>query len=379
MPKLHVVFCMDTEGPCDDPGNSELLKNWSHVDLAMDKLFEVKTRTQYHDSFGNNFKIGWFFLTWAGFNTNPRNRDFGHHKVRDHYRERWGKLMDDYGDEECWHYHHPPHSGIGNEWSADWSSSKEYTNIISRQIIEREWFPVCFRAGGTIMGAELSQWVDRWFPFDYSNRAPLKFTEMDWSDGVISWQPYQPDPIFFKQQGAGKRHMTRCMDLHTGMYVLSEEDIFKAFNEASLSGGSILSVFDHDYRDIESRVTAFLSKIQLVAKTFPNVAWEYSTPSDAIVNCIGKKTKNPLKIHTEFIGKKLNIKVNSKTHQEYPWVVVQDGNGVMRQIVSNIQKTSEHTWEIALDSIKSINIIGVAASNDVGESSISRITINNNT
>ena len=51
----------------------------------------------------------------------------------------------------------------------------------------------------------------------------------------------------------------------------------------------------------------------------------------------------------------------------------------MRQIVSNIQKTSEHTWETVLDSIKSVNIIGVAASNDVGESSISLIKVNNNT
>ena len=35
MSKLHVVFCMDTEGSCDDPGNPELLKNWSHVDSAI--------------------------------------------------------------------------------------------------------------------------------------------------------------------------------------------------------------------------------------------------------------------------------------------------------------------------------------------------------
>lgn len=39
MSTVHVVFCMDTEGPCDDPINLEILKNWQQVDLAMDKLF----------------------------------------------------------------------------------------------------------------------------------------------------------------------------------------------------------------------------------------------------------------------------------------------------------------------------------------------------
>ena len=87
--------------------------------------------------------------------------------------------------------------------------------------------------------------------------------------------------------------------------------------------------------------------------------------------------KTPLKIQTELIGKRLSIKANSKTHQEYPWIVVQDGNGMIRQIVSSIQKTSKHTWEIELDSVESVNIIGVAASNDVGESSISLIKVNN--
>ena len=113
MGTVKVVFCMDTEGPCDDPSNDELLSSWADVDRAMDKLFSDSFRKKHRDSAGRNFKIGWFFLTWSGFKTNPRGRDFGYHKVRDHYRERWGNLIDKFGDEECWHYPHPPKSGIG--------------------------------------------------------------------------------------------------------------------------------------------------------------------------------------------------------------------------------------------------------------------------
>ena len=35
--EVQIVVCIDTEGPCADPGNPELLANWGAVDAAMDK------------------------------------------------------------------------------------------------------------------------------------------------------------------------------------------------------------------------------------------------------------------------------------------------------------------------------------------------------
>ena len=284
--------------------------------------------------------------------------------------------MDDYGDEECWHYHHPPVSGVGNEWSTQWSSSEEYKHIISRQIIEREWFPVCFRAGGTIMDSNLSRWVDRWFPFDYSNRAPLKYSEMDWSGGISAWQPYRPDVTEFKRKGNGKRHMTRCMDLHTGLYTVGEKDIIDAFKEASLQGSSILSVFDHDYRDIENRVAEFLSRINAVAEKFPEVSWEYSAPSDAIGHFTNSNNSVPLKIEAELHKSQLKIIVNSVIHQEYPWIAVQDIDGNLHHIESDVKNTYALTWEIALDPNIVVNVVGVAASNKAGESDVALVKLN---
>ena len=170
---VSVVVCMDTEGPCADPSNPDLLGTWGAVDTAMDKLFDPGFRDRLRDPAGGALRIGWFFLTWTGFRTNPRGRAFGYHAVRDHYVERWGGRTLECGDEHCWHYHHPPASGVGNEWGLDWSAGSEHDAIVSRQVLERDWFPVCFRAGGTILGPPAARWVDSWFPFDYSNRAPL--------------------------------------------------------------------------------------------------------------------------------------------------------------------------------------------------------------
>jgi hypothetical protein len=361
---------MDTEGPCDDPGNDELLKDWKKVDSAMDKLFSKEFRYKYKDSLGRNFKIGWFFLTWTGFKTNPRNRDFGYHKVRDHYKNRWGKELASYGDEECWHYHHPPKSGIGNEWSDDWSSSSEYKNIISRQIIERSWFPVCFRAGGTIMDANLSQWVDEWFPFDYSNRAPLKFPEMDWSGGIEDWQPYTPDPVNFKSKGKGKRKMARCMDLLTGTSVLNDKDILSAFEEASSNGKAIISVFDHDYRDIESRVLDFLSKLNKINKTFKNVDLEYMSPSEAIAKYTNQLRDDNLKLELETLSNHYKISVNKDIHQKCPWLATEDEDGNFKQLEKALKIVSPRTWELPFKEIEDVKKIGIAVSNASRETDI---------
>ena len=118
---VYVVVCMDTEGPCADPGNSELLGTWELVDEAIDKLFDDDFRNAKPDPSGARLRFGWFFLTWTGFTANPRKRAFGYHAVRDHYLERWGARLAELGDEQCWHYHHPPASGTANEWGLDWT------------------------------------------------------------------------------------------------------------------------------------------------------------------------------------------------------------------------------------------------------------------
>ena len=377
MSVVHVVFCMDTEGPCDDPNNSEILKNWAAVDSAMDKLFDKDFRNRFPDSYNNNLRFGWFCLAWTGFNanTNPRKRDLGYHKVIDHYRSRWGELIQSYGDEECWHYHHPPRSGIVNEWSTEWDSSVEYKNIISRQIIERDWFPICFRAGGTIMDKNLSRWVDSWFPFDYSNRAPLNATVADWSGGVSEWRAYKPDIDLFKTEGSGKRYLARTLDLVTGLYQAGEEDIVQAFSEAQIQGHSILSTFDHDYRDIESRILNFMSILKKVSEQFPDVEWKYSSPSNAVIETQSLKNDDTLEVLIQKKDDHFEIITSSDIHQSNPWVAIQKTDGTVFQLESGIEKIHKNLWRLIINPSDNFKKLGVAVSNNAGHSSTKVISI----
>ena len=377
---VYVVFCMDTEGPCDDPSNPSLLKNWDAINIAMDKLFNRDFRFKFKDSYNNNFKIGWFFLNWTGFIENPRNRDFGYHKVRDHYFERYGDLINLYGDEDCWHYHHPAKSKVGNEWGLDWSENYEYENIISKQILERSHFPVTFRAGGTIESNQSSRWLDSWFPFDYSNRSPLKINGIiDWSSAPSDWSVYRPSPDNFSEIGSGRRYIARTLDLDTDLYKIDESEIRKAFHNANEGNDVILSVFDHDYRDIAERVENYLSIISKVASSFPEVKFKYSSPKNAIIHSLNIDLfPSSLKVEAAIFKGNLRVWSTSPIFQSHPWICIECSNGEVIQLKKGIVQDSNTSWEIDLRAYENFKKIGIAISTINGLSDVLIINENEN-
>jgi SAM-dependent methyltransferase len=370
---VEVVVCMDTEGPCDDPADPDLLRTWEQVDGAMDKLFEAEFRLRLPDPAGGTLRIGWFFLTWTGFTSNPRGRDFGYHRVRDHYRARYGAMIAAYGDEECWHYHHPPASGVGNEWGLDWGSGDEHDRIVSRQLLERGWFPACFRAGGTILDAVSSRWVDSWFPFDYSNRAPLALPGLvDWSSGVAEWGLYHPDLEDFRRPGAGRRRLARCLDLATNVHALSDDDVEQAFVRAESGLPAVVAVFDHDYRDIAGRIDAFREHIQAVAARHPDVGWRYAAPVEAARRALGAPSPSPLQLDAAMSPRGVHIWSSDPIFQSLPWLALRSPEGEVDHVEEGCVRLDETRWLWTPD--RAWDELAVGASTDLGSAAVVRLT-----
>lgn len=374
MSMVQIVFCMDTEGPVVDSRRTDLLDSWERVDAAMDKLFAPAFRTRLLDSSGGGFRIGWFFLTWTGFATNPVGRDLGYHKVRDHYLARWGDAIRALGDEACWHYHHPAASRVGNEWGLDWSLGDEYAQIMSRQILERDWFPSGYRAGGTIMDTASSRWVDAWFPFDYSNRAPLALPGLvDWSGGVAEWAVYHPSPERFDRPGAGRRRMARCLDLDTTVYKIGDADIEQAFARAAAGRPAILSCFDHDYRDIADRVMAFRERVQSVAARYPDVPWSYASPGQAIRQYLGQPAPPPLRLEAMADDSGVTVWGSAPIFQSMPWLAVRNADGAIRHVEADVVRLDDTHWRWTPPADAEWIEAGFGASTDLGESAVVRV------
>jgi hypothetical protein len=374
LPEVQVVVCMDTEGPCSDPANPELLGTWDLVDGAMDKLFEQSFRARFRDSAGGVLKIGWFFLTWTGFTTNPRARAFGYHAVRDHYLERWGEALRDFGDEQHWHYHHPHASGVGNEWGLDWSVSDEYARILSRQALERQWFPVCFRAGGTIMDERSSRWVDAWFPVDYSNRAPLSVPGLvDWSSGVAEWGLYHPSPEDFRSPGVGRRRMARCLDLQTDLHSLDESDVTEAFERARSGKPALLSCFDHDYRDIAGRLDHLRELVTSVARRYPAIPWRYAAPIDAVRRYLDVPVAPRLELDVAHHNGVVHVRTSAPLFQSIPWLALRITDDEVVHLESEVVRLDSTRWRFTPPPELRWEELAVAGSTDLGESAVSVI------
>lgn len=371
--RVHVVVCMDTEGPCADPGNPGLLDTWERVDGAMEKLFDDGFRRTWPDPSGGCIRFGWFFLTWTGFGANPRRRTFGYHAVRDHYLQRWGTRLDELGDEQCWHYHHPPANGVGNEWGLDWRAGDEHDRILSRQVLERGWWPVCFRAGGTIMSAESSRWIDKWFPFDYSNRAPLALSGLvDWSTGVAEWGLYHPDPEDFRRPGAGRRRMARCLDLVTDVHTLGAGDVEEAFARAKAGDHAILAVFEHDYRDIAGRIDAFRALVHEIASRYPDVDWRYAAPVEAARSALGMPRPYRLELEAAASRGRVHVWSSEPLFQSIPWLAARSADGEIVHAEEGLLRVDETRWEWepTLDWVET----AFAGSTDAGVSAVVHVT-----
>lgn len=374
MSGVQVVFCIDTEGPCVDPGNPELLATWEAVDVAMDRLFDPRFRSRFPDPSGGGLRIGWFFLTWTGFRTNPRGRAFGYHQVRDHYLARWAEAIDRLGDEQCWHYHHPSPSGVGNEWGLDWTVCREYEQVLSRQILEREHFPACYRAGGTIMDPVSSRWVDAWFSSDYSNRAPVDVPGLvDWSGGVREWGLYHPSPEDFRRPGPGRRRMARCLDLHTGLHHLGEDELKAAFERAERGQPAILACFDHDYRDIAGRIDDLREMLHRVAGRHPHVPWRYAAPSEAVRAYLGVPAEPRLEMDASFHGGAVRIGSTAPLFQPIPWLAVRTRDGAVHHVEAGLERLDRTHWRWwpprDLDWVEA----GLGGSTDLGCSAVTRV------
>ena len=217
-----------------------------------------KFRKKFKDKNKNGIIYSWFILTLTGFKTNPFKRPMKYNLTYNFYKKNFYKNFLKYNDEIYWHYHQPAKSGIGNEWSRDWNASQEYINILNRLVADKGFFPSCFRAGGRIEDNDLSNWLENYIPFDYSNCSGKinwdriesdgrKLREVaDWSRAPKSWVGYHPNFLDYQKTGDQKRYIFRCMDLKSPVYNLKDSDIEQAFETAESGENAILSVFEHD-------------------------------------------------------------------------------------------------------------------------------------
>ena len=232
----------------------------------------------------NGFIIG--FNDHVGFNkNNPRKRATSFHEVYDFYNSL-KKNFHNRKDTINWHYHPLAIINDVNRSGNTYLNSNNVYEILSRKIIERNYFPAIFRPGFHTERPDSHWFLEQWIPFDYGNQSykSKKTTDQpdldngrygNWYNAPLEWKPYNPDYYDYRKKGDCNRYITRCLNMEARLRELKISDIEDAFVQANKYGKSLLSFTNHDYRDMKNEIKKTWNNIKKVSKKYKNIKFKY--------------------------------------------------------------------------------------------------------
>ena len=235
---------------------------WDKIDTMLEELMTEKFRMSIPDSYGNGWKFTWHCLDHVNYDYNPRRRDIGFHKVYDHYLE-WLKRYPDLGDELEWHYHPMSVYKDAHRCATFYFSSDLVYQILARKIIERNWFPSCYKAGFEAERPDSNWFIEQWFPFDITNMAvddPKHFDSTidfkngrsgNWRNAPSDWSIYNPSHDNYQVPGNCRRFIGRALKVKNRLASIDLRETEKAFSKAAKEQKAVLlGITGHDFRNL---------------------------------------------------------------------------------------------------------------------------------
>lgn len=432
MGTVYVVHCIDTEGPLYeapivpfeqvkkifgieiDPTRENLIKlqngqiplggkeeevknlvdshklstkgNWEEIESVLNIITEPRYRDILTDSNGEGWKYSWFCMDHVGFTgINPRRRDAGHHKVFDRYI----KMVKEQNLGDIVQFHHHPVSISGNyndSGTAFWGSGN-LNDILTRKIIDREWFPAAFRPGFHTERPDSHWFLEQWIPFDYGNQSYEQTitgqADMDdgrfgdWRHAPLEWRPYHPDYADYQVKGDCKRWITRCLNMHARIREINLQEIEKAFKDAQAED-VILAFTDHDYKDMIFEINKVREMLRTISNQYPEVRFEYCDAVSAMRKCLGLPDIN-LELEVKVIKKdnynRLVVCASNDIFGVQPYLAIKSKTG--NYYWDNFDFTDKNLWTYTFDNntiaLNDVDIIGVAANNPCGNTKVIRV------
>ena len=436
---VFVVHCIDTEGPLHEsltatferlrdifhldlePSEANLLKlqngtldlngleaavqkvvdphllayndTWDKVDALLARMMDDGFRRRIPDSAGEGWVYNWFCVDHVDYDVNPRRRDMGYHNVFEHYK--W-IIRQNYGTRDGLHFHYHPHSfrreahRCATHW---WVSSDSLHQVLSRRVIDHQWFPAAHRPGFHVIRPDSHWFLEQHIPFDFSNQSMTQTGADaqqfglaggrfgDWRRAPATWKPYHPSADDYQVRGSCRRWIARCLNVGTRYRVIREQDIRQAFIEAAAGEPVVLAITNHDFRDMAPDVDGFRELLQTVARDFPHVPYFYSEAISAMRSALNLPPISPCELQCtieimDATAAVLKVSSTTPTFGPQPWLALKTADGSYHFDNFDID-TPFHRWQYVFDQetfpLSALSAIGVAANNAYGITTVVRI------
>ena len=363
---------------------------WDKVDAMLEECLSESFRNRLRDTFGGGWVYNWFCVDHVDYEANPRRRDMGYHNIFDHYREiirETNSVHDGFG----FHYH--PHSfrkqahHCATHW---WESSGSLHQILSKRVIDRNWFPAVHRPGFHVIRPDSHWFLEQFVPFDYSSQAIVPAEEDkaqfgiedgrlgDWRRAPANWQPYHPAPDDYQVAGTCRRWIARCLNIGTRYKLMVERDVRQAFQEAKAGKPVVLAFTNHDFRDVRPDVDGVLKMLSQVAKDFPDVPFRFSEAVAAMRGALDLSPEPPCELDMSLTAVNgsthvLEVRSETPTFGPQPWLALKTSAGTYHYDNFAIE-VPFHKWQYVFDEetypLNALSSVGVAANNAIGVTTV---------
>lgn len=372
---------------------------WDKIDQMLDRIMAPAFRKRRPDSFGGGWVFNWHCLDHVGFEYNPRRRDMGYHNIFDHYRDVL-KRYPDCGDSLQWHFHPMSTYREAHRCATSFVNSPELYQILTRRIIERQWFPSVFRAGFQTERPDSHWFLEQWLPYDISNMALDDNSELqammdfrngrsgDWRRAPADWSVYHPDHDDYQTPGNCRRWIGRALNVLNRMASINQREMDKAFERASGGLPTLIGLASHDFRDLETEVEHIIDLVYESARKHPEVRFKYCTGVEGFRRATGVDMASvaPVKLAMELRAApqddvpNLTIRtVQGKVFGPQPYLAIETVS--RRFIHDNLDFSLQNgIWHYAFhhDSLplSDVRRIGIAANDAVGNTFVDVINVN---
>lgn len=282
-------------------GQLSFIDDYSKLDAMLENIGSADFRLRVPDSYGNGWIYNWHCVDHIHYSINPRRKDIGFHNIFDYYSNFIRQTQAP--DTIHWHFHPAHHSGASHISSTSYINDTRFLEIITRRVLERNWFPSVNRAGFHTERPDSHWLLEQWMPFDLSNQRYHDDGEEqddlsggrfgDWRRAPKNWNVYHPSHDDYQVPGNCRRYIGRCLNLGSRIRLVTERDVREAFEEARKNGKAMMGVTDHDFRDIAPDVVYMRELLQKVSKEFPDVKFRYSEVREAFNQMIFDEYKEP--------------------------------------------------------------------------------------
>ena len=355
-------------------------------------------RLRYPDSYGKGWVFNWFCMDHVGYLDNPRRRDMGYHNVHDYYVDL--KSNQPYGRDTIeWHYHPMSTYREAHRCATHYFRSGELYQILARRIIDRRFFPSCFRAGFQAERPDSHWFLEQFIPFDISNMATADTSDLDssidfkkgrsgdWRKAPHDWSVYHPSHDDYQSPGNCRRLIGRALNLRNRIGCITQQEMDAAFDKASKGEKVLVGLCSHDWRDLRSEIDSVHEMLRRSRKKYPEVNFEYCQAGEAFNEHVDE-------VHRDQPSLVLNLTLVPESSDDVPYLQVDVAQGEVfgpqpflaiktrsrLYLHDNLDFDTEHgRWFYAFHAdtlpIEDVAVIGVAANDFMGRTVVSHLSL----